>query len=343
MKHFRILLPLLSLAVLFAGCGGSSAPKVQPGDIAEVGGEHVTLSQYQSALAEAQASAKAQGQAVPTAGSTAYATMKTGVVNQLVQQAELEAQAQKLGVSVSASEIAKQLALLKKNNFKGSEKAYQAALKSQHVTDAQIREYIKEQLLDQKIYKAITKGTKVSKSAIAAYYAANAQQYQQAATRSVEEILVGKNKSLANKLYGQLKGGGDFAALAKQYSKDPGSKDKGGKYTATQGSDVPEFDAAVFAKTAKNNVLLHPVNTSQYGWFLIEPLASISPGKTTPESKAAPSIRKQLLTTKSQQVAASWMTTVAKSYCSGKISYQSGYTPSPDPCATLNSSVPTTT
>jgi parvulin-like peptidyl-prolyl isomerase len=68
----------------------------------------------------------------------------------------------------------------------------------------------------------------------------------------VQEILVGKNKeSLANQIYQQVQGGADFAALAKKYSQDPGSKDKGGNFTATQGSDVPEFDKAVFDSTAK--------------------------------------------------------------------------------------------
>ena len=52
----------------------------------------------------------------------------------------------------------------------------------------------------------------------------------------MQEILVGKNKeSLANQIYQQIQGGADFAALAKKYSQDPGSKDMGGNFTATQG------------------------------------------------------------------------------------------------------------
>jgi parvulin-like peptidyl-prolyl isomerase len=184
----------------------------------------------------------------------------------------------------------------------------------------------------------------VTAAAIAAYYAANVAQYQQKATRSVEEILVGKNEKLANQLYAQLKAGADFATLAKKYSKDPGSKDKGGKYTATQGNDVTEFDNAVFASTAKTGQLLKPVNTKQYGWFLIEPLAAINPAKTTPESKVASSIRKQLESTKAQAVASSWMKGIEKSYCSGsQIVYGTAYAPSPDPCAALTSPPPTTT
>ena len=93
-----------------------------------------------------------------------------------------------------------------------------------------------------------------------AYYAANQAQFQKPATRAVQEILVGKNKqALASQIYSQVQGGADFAALAKKYSQDPGSKDKGGNYTATKGSDVPEFDAAVFDPKAKTGVLIKPV------------------------------------------------------------------------------------
>ena len=346
MKSLRHLVPLVLVGVLIAGCGGGgNSVKVAAGDIAQVASQPVTLSDYQTALAEAQASAAAQGQPLPAAGSAAYQAFRTNVVNELVRQAELYLEAKKLGVSVSPSEVDKQLNTLKQKNFGGSEQAYRAALKQQKVTDAQIREYIRETLLDQKIFTAVTKGTTVSPSAIAAYYAANISQYQKAESRAVEEILVGKNQQkLANQIYTQLKGGASFAALAKRYSQDPGSKDKGGRFTANQGSDVPEFDKAVFDPSAKTGELLRPVNTAQYGWFVIEPLADVTPATTLAESKVAPSIRQQLAQSKQQQVASAWMTKVEKSYCSGgQIAYGTGYAPSPDPCATINAPNPTTT
>jgi foldase protein PrsA len=345
-KHFRKLLPLLLAGLLFAGCGGGGGgSKPSPDDVAVVGAEHVTLADYALALAEQKASLAAQGQKLPAAGSTQYAAMRTQILDLLVQQAEIGLEAQKLGLKVTPAEVDKQIANIVKVSFAGSEKAFNAGVKKQGFTDEQIRAYLQEQLLEQKVYKQITKSAKVTAADIATYYAANQSQYQKAASRPVEEILVGKNKeALATQIYNQVKAGGDFASLAKKYSQDPGSKDKGGKFTATQGSDVPEFDAAVFDTKAKTGVVIKPVNTSQYGWFVIKPLADISPTKTTPESKAAASIRKTLVASKQQQTASDWMTKISKSYCSGgKISFQSGYTPSPDPCTTINSSNPTTT
>src|SRR5204862_741637 len=134
-----------------------------------------------------------------------------------------------------------------------------------------------------------TASVKASDKDVNAYCRAHKDQYPP--TRDVEEILVGKNKqSLAQSIYTQVKNGGSFTALAKKYSQDPGSKNIGGKFTAQKGKDVPEFDAAVFSK-AKTGTLLQPVDTKQYGWFVIKLLGDAKP---TPESQVAETIRAQL-------------------------------------------------
>jgi len=348
MKSLRLLIPipLVAVVVALAGCGGGGgSSKLDSSDVAVVGSEHVTQSMYAAAIAEAKASLAAQGQTMPAPGSTGYQQVRSNVVDLLVQRAELALEAQKLGVTVSDASIQKKLDAIKKKFYAGSNAKYLAGLKQQGFTDAQFRGFVREQLLETKLYAAITKKATTTKQEVDAYYASNLTQYQQPATRAVQEILVGKNKeTLANQIYAQLKGGADFAALAKKYSQDPGSKNQGGKFTATQGSDVPEFDKAVFATAAQTNGLLKPVNTAQYGWFVIKPTGDIKPAKTTPESKARSSIQKTLQSQQKQKVASAWMQNVVKNYCSGgKIAYQSGYAPSPDPCATLSSSNQTTT
>jgi len=62
--------------------------------------------------------------------------------------------------------------------------------------------------------------------------------------------------------------GEDFAALAKQYSEDPGSKDNGGELPPfSHGQMVPEFDAAAFSLT---NNQISDVVTTQYGYHIIK-------------------------------------------------------------------------
>ncbi|MFH5186700.1 peptidylprolyl isomerase [Paenibacillus sp. TAB 01] len=72
----------------------------------------------------------------------------------------------------------------------------------------------------------------------------------------------------AKEVQDKLKNGGDFVALAKEYSDDPGSKDNGGKYENVDISQwVPEFKNA--AATLPLNQISDPVETS-YGYHVMK-------------------------------------------------------------------------
>jgi len=79
-----------------------------------------------------------------------------------------------------------------------------------------------------------------------------------------------KLKAQAEDLLKQIKSGANFAELAKQYSEDPGSKDKGGDLDwVVKGQTVPEFEAALFA--LKPNGISGVVKTT-YGFHIIQAL-----------------------------------------------------------------------
>ena len=78
------------------------------------------------------------------------------------------------------------------------------------------------------------------------------------------------------------KGGADFAALAKESSADPGSKDSGGKLTITRGQTVPEFDKVSFE--LDTGELSQPVKT-EYGYHVIEAVSDVRKATTTPIDK----------------------------------------------------------
>jgi peptidyl-prolyl cis-trans isomerase C len=79
-------------------------------------------------------------------------------------------------------------------------------------------------------------------------------------------ILV-ESEAEAKKIIGQLKGGADFAALAKQSSKDPGGAQGGDLGFFKKDEMVPEFAAAAFA-LQPGQVSPEPVH-SQFGWHVI--------------------------------------------------------------------------
>jgi peptidyl-prolyl cis-trans isomerase C len=74
--------------------------------------------------------------------------------------------------------------------------------------------------------------------------------------------------SKAKDIKKKLKDGEDFAELAKKYSDDPGSKNKGGDLGFfTRGRMVPEFESAAFS--LKPGELSDPVKT-EFGYHIIE-------------------------------------------------------------------------
>jgi peptidyl-prolyl cis-trans isomerase C len=82
-----------------------------------------------------------------------------------------------------------------------------------------------------------------------------------------KHILV-DNEADAKKIIDQLKGGADFAALAKQYSKDPSGAQQGGDLGFfKQDEMVPEFATAAFA-LQPGQISQTPVHT-QFGWHVI--------------------------------------------------------------------------
>jgi len=121
-----------------------------------------------------------------------------------------------------------------------------------------------------------------------AYYESNRRNYLTPEQRSASHILleadgdseVEEKTALAADLVAQLNDGGDFAALAKEYSDDPGSADSGGNLgPILAGQMVPVFEAGVNALAAVGDVS-EPV-ISQYGVHIIK-LDAIQPESGKP-------------------------------------------------------------
>jgi parvulin-like peptidyl-prolyl isomerase len=321
----NLRLPILTLAVaaalLGAGCGGDKA-SLGGSDVAVVGSTHITKTQFDALMSQAKNSFKSQGRPFPKAGTQDFQTLKNQAVTLLVQQAEREEKAKDLGIEIDDKKIDARLRQIKKQYFQGSEKKYLAQLKKQGLTDEQVRRDIKAQLISEEVFKKVTKDVKVTDADVHDYYIQHPQLYAQPQSRDVRHILV-KTKKLADSIYAQLKAGGDFAALAKKYSTDPGSKSTGGKLTVSRGQTVPPFDAKAF--TLKVNELSRPVKT-QYGWHVIQALGPVKPAKTTPEKQVAASIKQQLIQTKKNEEMTNWVNSLEKDF-KGKVDYATGYTP----------------
>jgi foldase protein PrsA len=324
------LVPLvLSLTLLAAACGGgssnsndSSGGTASGDDAAVVDGDHITQTTLDRRLSAAACSYKLQKKAFPKPGTSEYQQIRSQILQSLVQRAQLAQKAPGLDVKVTDKQVEDQLKKLKSQYFGGSETKYKAELKRQCVTDAEVRDDLRSNLLSNAIFTKVTGKASVTPAEVREYYDSHREVYTTAQTRVVSHILV-KNKALADKLYAQLRGGASFAALAKKYSIDPGSKAQGGQLTITRGQTVAPFDRVAFS--LRTGQLSKPVHT-QYGWHIIHADKTATPRKSTPFGQVKSSIDQQLLQQKRNTALQSWLNGLKKDY-DGKISYAPGLAP----------------
>src|SRR5262249_23773695 len=139
-------------------------------------------------------------------------------------------------------------------------------------------------------------------SEVEAFYEANKTQFEQPESRDVRLIL-NKDQNQVNAAKAALEKDDSPASwnkVAKQFSTDEASKDRGGlRQGVIKGQGDVTFDDQVFGAPAKQ--LVGPFKT-QAGYYLIE-VENVTPAQTTPLSQAASQIRQQLAQQKQQDVA----------------------------------------
>jgi len=132
----------------------------------------------------------------------------------------------------------------------------------------------------------ISAGIEVSEEDLQQYYEENIDRFRSETERRSSHILISTDAasddealSLANDLLSRINAGEDFAALAQEFSDDPGSGANGGDLGwTTSGVFVAEFEAALF-ELSEGQVSL-PVRT-EFGYHLIR-LDEIRPGAERP-------------------------------------------------------------
>ena len=327
-RSLLMLLPLALVALVVAACGGGGGNGNVPADsVATVGGTPITKSTFQSLMDVAFAKFIAQGQKPPKVGTPTYSQLRDQAVTFLVQEDELQQEGKKLGVTISQKDVDDRLAQIKKSY---GAKKFEAALKSAHITLPEYELYsLRPTLLGEKLQSKVTQDVKVSESDAKKYYDQNKASFTSPKTREVRHILV-SNKALADQIESKLKNGGDFAALAKRYSKDTASAKQGGKLCVAHGGTsgacqqtVPPFDKASFA--LKTNEISKPVK-SVYGWHIIQAVGDVTPAHVQTFQQVQSQIQLNLAQQKKQVAWSNWLANLKKKF-KGKVAFQTGYSP----------------
>jgi protein-export membrane protein SecD len=88
-----------------------------------------------------------------------------------------------------------------------------------------------------------------------------------------------ESRKKAQEILDRAKKGENFQDLAKEFSQDPGSKDKGGDLDfVKKGSFVPEFDKILFESNLKDGEIYPNLLETQFGWHIIKYIESRGDG-----------------------------------------------------------------
>ncbi len=236
---------------------------------ARVNGEPILLTEYRNNVNKTKEQYKQimQMDFDSPNGMQMIQTIEKTVVNGLVDNEILRQAAEKKDLEVTSQEINDELESIKTKSFNGDNKLFNETLALNKINISQLKESIEKGKLVEKMKKQLSDEIKISDKDAKAYYEKNKQQYTQNEEVKASHILV-KDKKLADSLYEQLQKGAKFEVLAKKYSTDAGSKDKGGDLGFFgKGKMVPEFEKVAFSLTT--NQISKPVK-SNFGYHIIK-------------------------------------------------------------------------
>jgi len=207
------------------------------------------------------------------------AMLEKRAVESLVQRTLLTQAAEKEKITVAPPDVDKEIAQIKQH-FQTPEEFTQR-LQAMNLDEATLRHQIEQNLVLEKLISEHTKAdTQVSDDEIKQFYDGNPDKIQHPAMVRASHILIGVSegatagekaakKKQAEDILAQLKKGADFSELAKKFSADPGSKDKGGDLDFfTHDQMLPAFADEAFA--LKKGQLSNKVVETQYGYHVIK-------------------------------------------------------------------------
>ena len=268
MKRYPRATALVLVAALALTAFGAFGCTNDKGVAARVDGAAIKLTDIDSQLAtmKKQSPTTFQG----TEGAAREQDYRARILDSLIQIELIRAAAGKAGITVSDKQIDAQIKTLETQY--GGKTGLDNAMKQAGVTTAQLKDNLRSRMLVDALSKKVAVVANPTEKQSADFYEKNKTMFAQQEQVHARHILfTTADKATATKVLAQVKGGGDFAALAKQYSKDPGSAAKGGDLGwAAPTTYVQPFADAVKAM-AKDEIRLVE---SSFGWHIIQLLDS---------------------------------------------------------------------
>ncbi|MDG4476592.1 peptidylprolyl isomerase [Thiovibrio frasassiensis] len=273
----------LGATVVFATTLWAKPEKKAQEVAALVNGEPIVAAAVQGEINGILGRFQAQGR---KPSETEMATLRESVLDKMIKLELLSQESKKAGVTVGSTEIDTEMKGYKKGF--ADDKAFAKALSEAGLTEVELRKQVGKNLTIQKFIDTKFKGkAQVTEAEAKDFYNNNQDKFVQPEMAHARHILINakETESKADKdrkraklvqIQKQLKGGADFAELAKQYSDCP-SKERGGDLGFfPRGQMVKPFDQAVFKMMPGDT---SDIVETEFGYHLIK-LEEKKPAKT---------------------------------------------------------------
>jgi peptidyl-prolyl cis-trans isomerase C len=290
-------------------------PAVLPQVLATIDGQPVGRSELESAVKDAEARA---GRAVPAEERDA---VYRGLLDRVILYKLLASEAKVRGVTVSPQEVTERVDAIKQQV--GGDAELQKELTKRKLTVAQFTEDQRREILNAKTIEAeVAPKLAVSPQELETFYQQNPDSFKEPEQVRASHILISvaqdataeakqAAKTEAEAVLAKAKAGDDFAALAKQHSKDPGSAAVGGDLNFFPKEQmVPEFSNAAWAlKPGEISGLVQ----SQFGYHIIK-LTDRRAGRAIPLAEVKDRLEGFLKQRKQQELIQQYLQTLKSKY-----------------------------
>jgi parvulin-like peptidyl-prolyl isomerase len=305
-RNVAILLgAVLVLGVVLIGVvQGYGHDDVPDGSVAIVDGEEITQADFDTAFQ--QASSQAGLQTPPAPGDEQYEQVRDQALTTLLDSAWIEGEGERQGVEITDKEVADTFNQLKSENFQ-TEEEYQQFLQQSGLTQEDIDERVRLQVISQKIQEQITADAPaVSDDEAQQFFDANRSQFETPESRDIR-VIVNKDPAQVQEAVTQLQADNspeNWNTVAAEFSTDPTSKDKGGvRAGVTPDQFEDPLNTEIF--DAAQGQVEGPVHTSVSDYaFQVD---AITEGGETPFDEASEQIKQQLQQQVQQEQFASFL------------------------------------
>jgi len=247
-------------------------PAQIPDVLARVNGEKIERWEFDNAVKRMEA--RAGGPVPPDKRDEVL----RGVLDQLVAYHLLAQESRARKIPVGDSDVEARMGEIRKSF--PTEQAFSQGMAAQGLTVDQVRAQARTSLEVAKVIDAeVTAKVAVQDADVNAFYQQNVERFKQGDSVHASHILIGlppnatpeqkaQAKAKAQALLKQVRGGADFAAVARAESQDPGSAPNGGDLGFfPKGQMTPAFESAAFALKAGT---VSPVVETPFGFHIIK-------------------------------------------------------------------------